>query len=550
MYKQKFNSEVILKTLKDLNAVHSDPYTSIIQDYKKICKELIKKNYDMNSTTRNTISYNPSSRSMDPNEGAMENNNASQTLLNTIMDQRDKIKSQEKERDKYIEDISQLRTKTLSLEDTVKSLERLTDELTQKFHAVNELKEKKATEALQLTLDNENLIIRFTTEKQKMAEEWNKLLTEQENWAKKEKEFHEKEQKLNESFAQLKRDNAKNNLQGVRSDPTMEGFTMYEENTNYARKNTGTKKDDFEVIETKYDYKYNSKLHNKAIISMVQDVKGEVVSTCSDDGFIKIFNVATMKEISSIYSGNNLPICMDFSSSSPDFFATGHNSNMVQIWSLRTERSKMSFTNHSEAVNTVKFYDNYKCWSGSSDRTLKLMDLKKGSVINTYMCISGCFSSATDGCYAIYTGHNDGKIKVWTENKKSAVIEDKVHDGRITDLQFSQDGNTLITFCKNESVCFWDIRMNKTRSSLNISNQGLPGGHCSISCDRDLRRQFVGGLEGVASIYDISSNNLKPLAKLNTGKYNVNHTIYSDVSDSLYFGNSNGEIIVFGASRE
>ena len=240
---------------------------------------------------------------------------------------------------------------------------------------------------------------------------------------------------------------------------------------------------------------------------------------------------------------------MDFSSAMPDNFLTGHNSNMVQIWSLRSERSKMAFTNHSDAVNTVKFFDNSKCWSGSSDRTLKLMDLKKGSVINTYMCISGCFSSATDGCYAIYTGHNDGKLKIWTENKKSVVIEDKIHDSKITDLQFSSDGNTIITFAKGESMCFWDIRMTKTRFKLDLSNLNLPGGQCTISVDKDSRRLFCGDNKGEATIYDISNESLKKIANFETGKHAIHHTIYSDVSENIYFANSNGELICYCASR-
>ena len=296
MYKQKFDDQAILKSLKNLNARHSDPYRTIIKDYQKLCKELSKKGQELNQENmRNTMSvrggptqnYNIDNLT-DLNTSQVENNSASQTLLNTIMDQRDKIKSLEKEVEKYIEEISKLRNKVRVLEETEVSLEKLVEEMNIRYHEANELKEKKATECLKYQQDYDELIMRFTVEKQKMAEEWNKLLTEQETWNQKEKDFNEKEKKLNEALARLKHSNAKNNLTGSKAEDF--GYNL----DNSSRKTS--KNDDFKVIDREFVYKYNHKLHQKSIISMVQDIKAEVISTCSNDGYVKVFNTISCKE--------------------------------------------------------------------------------------------------------------------------------------------------------------------------------------------------------------------------------------------------------------
>jgi WD40 repeat protein len=121
----------------------------------------------------------------------------------------------------------------------------------------------------------------------------------------------------------------------------------------------------------------------------------------------------------------------------------GNNNNTAHLWSIKGGKVKYSFTSHSDSVNTVGFFDTKKCFTGSSDSTLKLWDLNKGNLAVTFLCGTKCFSSATDG-HLIYTGHNNGYIKFWSENKKTPVAEKKIHSGSISHLILSSDNNSLV----------------------------------------------------------------------------------------------------------
>jgi len=191
-----------------------------------------------------------------------------------------------------------------------------------------------------------------------------------------------------------------------------------------------TKKSEFVEVDMHFEKYFDYQLHNKKINALTTNISNDVISTCSDDGYVKIFSIVGRKELYNLYCNNNLPISMDFHPHNPDLFLTGHNHNLAQVWSLRKGRPRHTFQSHSESVTTCKFYEDAKCFTGSSDRTIRLMDIVKGNLISTLMCISGCYASATDG-FAIYSGHNDGKIKVWTEHKNQPILEHKVHDGRI-----------------------------------------------------------------------------------------------------------------------
>lgn len=121
----------------------------------------------------------------------------------------------------------------------------------------------------------------------------------------------------------------------------------------------------------------------------------------------------------------------------------GNNNNTAQLWSVSGGKPKFNFTSHTDAVNTVGFLDTKKCFTGSSDNTIKIWDLNKGNATTTFLCGSKCFS-AVSNMTGICSGHNNGYIKMWSEQKKIPVMEKKIHTGAISYLLISSDHNRLV----------------------------------------------------------------------------------------------------------
>lgn len=105
---------------------------------------------------------------------------------------------------------------------------------------------------------------------------------------------------------------------------------------------------------------------------------------------------------------------LDFHTHNTDLLLAGNNNGHAHVWSLRQGRPKFAFTSHKDAINTAKFFSDKKCYTGSKDRSIRLWDLNKGNMIQTFMCISPCTTSANDG-YHIYSGHKNGSLKLWVE---------------------------------------------------------------------------------------------------------------------------------------
>lgn len=180
----------------------------------------------------------------------------------------------------------------------------------------------------------------------------------------------------------------------------------------------------------------------------------------------------------------------------------GNNNKSAHLYSIRAGKPKYSFTSHADAVNTVGFYDSKKCFTGSSDMTIKLWDLNKGNMVQTMLSSSKCFCSTTDG-YLIYTGHNDGHIKLWNGNSGQPVVDQKLHSGQISSLVLSSDQKSLVSISKNTDINIFDMRMQKVVKSIDLSKLSLPYGKIQFDVDREMSRLFIGDSTGNGKVlYD------------------------------------------------
>ena len=130
-----------------------------------------------------------------------------------------------------------------------------------------------------------------------------------------------------------------------------------------------------------------------------------------------------------------------------------------------------------------------------------MWDLNKGNLIATYPCGSKCYASATDG-YTIYTGHNNGSLKGWQQNKKTAIIDTKINSdsGSISYMLLSTDNNYLVSMSKGNDINVIDLRMHKTLKSLSLEKISFPNGRVQFDIDKQLSRAFIGDNTGTGTV--------------------------------------------------
>jgi WD40 repeat protein len=144
-----------------------------------------------------------------------------------------------------------------------------------------------------------------------------------------------------------------------------------------------------------------------------------------------------------LYNQERICLSIDFHTHNTDLLLTGNNNGHAHVWSMRQGKPKFAFTTHKDAIHTAKFFNDKKCYTGSADRSIRLWDLNKGNIDQTFMCISPCTASATDG-YHIYSGHSNGSLKLWNEKSKGPVIDTKIHSSKISCLMLTKNDNYLV----------------------------------------------------------------------------------------------------------
>src|SRR5262249_48044376 len=158
--------------------------------------------------------------------------------------------------------------------------------------------------------------------------------------------------------------------------------------------------------------------------------------------------------------------------------ASGSNDMTVKLWDTATGSERATLKGHSKEVLCVAFSaDGKTLATGSNDRTVKLWDVGTGTERTTLKGHAGWVSSvafspdgktlaSVGGGYDAQNKPLPGEVKLWdlTTGAEGAAL--KGHNGWVTSVTFSPDGNTLASGSRDGTVKLWDVPMRTERASL------------------------------------------------------------------------------------
>ncbi|KAF8785536.1 autophagy-related protein 16-1-like [Argiope bruennichi] len=186
-----------------------------------------------------------------------------------------------------------------------------------------------------------------------------------------------------------------------------------------------------------------------------------------------------------------------------------------RIWSISDMKIKHTLTGHSNKVMSAKFLgETGKVVSGSHDRTLKIWDLRRRACVRSIFACSSVNDVVTSDRNAtnIVSGHFDKKIRFWDMRSDSSTNEILLQ-GRITSLDLSLDGYSLLSSVRDDSLKLIDFRMNNVVRTF--SSDGF-----LIGCDWARAKfspdgQFCvcGSQDGCIYIWVVSTGALKKILR-------------------------------------
>ncbi|MHB8628180.1 MAG: toll/interleukin-1 receptor domain-containing protein [Aggregatilineales bacterium] len=205
--------------------------------------------------------------------------------------------------------------------------------------------------------------------------------------------------------------------------------------------------------------------HPGAIDSIAYSPNGQYGLTASEDGTVRLWQIATGKELRRFLTGTRSV------SFSPDgrYALTGGENGTVQLWDIETSQMTREFKGHTQAVLSVAYSpDGVYILTGSADRTARLWDASTGQQIRAFdqqpdnVASVESVAFAADGRYALTArGWNgdmfDGSARVWDVATGQVLRVFSGQGAALTSIAYSPAPNGyVLTSGYDHKARLWD----------------------------------------------------------------------------------------------
>jgi WD40 repeat protein len=183
-------------------------------------------------------------------------------------------------------------------------------------------------------------------------------------------------------------------------------------------------------------------------------------ATCSEDEGDKriiIWDLATHKVLGKLQGHTGRVWNVDFSPSC-DSLVSCSGDFTVRVWNIKDYSSRLIIRHHNGRVWEAKYsICGNKIISVGDDSKIYISDSSTGNLIKMIHYGSiGIRTLAVHPTKEIFaTGSDDGKVTIWSSNDFNQIIQYSEHSLRIADLEFSDDGNLLISCSEDEQIKIW-----------------------------------------------------------------------------------------------
>ncbi|RCJ33513.1 hypothetical protein A6770_17790 [Nostoc minutum NIES-26] len=256
--------------------------------------------------------------------------------------------------------------------------------------------------------------------------------------------------------------------------------------------------------------------HKGRVNSVSFSRNGQILASSSVDNTVKLWDVATGKEIRALTGHKGRVNSVSFS---PDgkTLASSSADKTIKLWDVATGKEKHTFKGHSDYVMSVDFSPDGKTLaSGSFDNTVKLWDIATGKEIQTFRGHNGYVMSvdfSPDG-KTLASGSFDNTVKLWDVATRKEIHTFKGHSDYVMCVNFSPDSKTLVSSSYDKTVKLWDVVTGKEINSF----KGHNGYVRSVKFSSDGKTLASGSDDKTIKLWDVFTAKKIPILRGHSNK--------------------------------
>jgi WD40 repeat protein len=230
----------------------------------------------------------------------------------------------------------------------------------------------------------------------------------------------------------------------------------------------------------------------------------------------------------------------------------------VILWDLDTGREVRRYEEHSAWIHDLAFSpDGGQFLSASDDKTMILWDVESSEAVHRFVSPTDAISSAAfspdgkllAGGFGTYRYPAEGEyldhnIHLWDAATGEEILQMVGHEGAVTALQFSPDGQKLLSGSIDETVRLWDVATGEEVRRFD----GHTGGVFAVAFSPDGRYAASGAQDGSAIVWRVDTGDL--LRQLAGHEGVVLYVEFDEGGESLWSAAEDSRLLLWNLSLQ